>query len=491
MKKLTLLVILFSFCVFAQDTSTKNTHPFGGQFVFSLEGGVTSNLGTTMDYEEFKLGYLGKGMIEYFIPTSSIHTLGIRAFGTIGQLNSADYNKVKNNYNNYNEVSTDLYSAGAGLVYSLSLGKFIPYAFAGVNYLWFYPYGANDEKINNRLINGSKDETPLDKNELDYTGELGLRFLVSDKVSLNLDGAIFISSDDNLEAYKGGDDDMYFTLTAGISVAPFAAKDSDKDGIPDSKDMCPETPTGVTVDEFGCPIDSDKDGVADYLDQCPETPIAAKVDKNGCPVDSDGDGVADYLDLCGNTPSGVQVDKDGCPLDADGDGVPDYVDKCPGTPAAVPVDKVGCPLDSDKDGVADYLDKCPNTPANVKVDRNGCPIIEKPKEITLSGKTTFASGKSELLPSAYADLDKLIEVMKAYPDTKWIIEGHTDSQGSYQSNKTLSLRRSEAIFNYFVSRGIDKARFEVIGMGEDQPIADNKTAEGRAMNRRVVIKAKE
>ncbi|GAB6282122.1 MAG: hypothetical protein STSR0008_08660 [Ignavibacterium sp.] len=488
MKKITFFLFILSFCVFAQNTSTKDTHPFGGQFVFSLEGGVTSNLGTTMDYEEFKVGYLGKGMIEYFIPTSSIHTLGIRAFGTIGQLNSADYNKVKNNYQ---EVSTDLYSAGAGLVYSLSLGKFIPYAFAGVNYLWFYPYDINDNEINNRLVNGKLDKTLLDKNELDYTGELGLRYLISDKVSVNLDGAVFISSDDNLEAYKSGDDDMYFTLTAGISWAPFAAKDSDKDGVPDSKDMCPETPKGVTVDEFGCPIDSDKDGVADYLDQCPETPTAAKVDKNGCPVDTDGDGVPDYLDLCVNTPSGIQVDKNGCPLDADGDGVADYLDKCPGTPAGVKVDKNGCPLDSDKDGVADYLDKCPNTPMGVKVDQNGCPIIEKPKEITLSGKTTFASGKSELLPSSYADLDKLIEVMKAYPDSKWIIEGHTDSKGSYKSNKALSLRRSESVMNYFVSRGIDKTRFEVIGMGPDNPIADNKTAEGRAMNRRVVIKLKQ
>jgi len=482
MKKLILMLMMLSFGVFAQRSSNEKTHPFGGQFVFSLEGGVTSSLGTTMDYEEFKLGYFGKGAIEYFIPTSSIHTLGFRAFGTIGQLNSADYEKVKNNYN---EVSTDLYSAGAGLVYSLSLGSVVPYVFAGINYLWFYPYDVNDIEINTTFQGNS-----FDKNELDYTAELGFRFLVSDKVSLNLDGALFISSDDNLEAYVNEDDDMYFTLTAGISWAPFAAKDNDKDGVPDSKDMCPETPTGVAVDEFGCPIDSDKDGVPDYLDQCPETPTAAKVDKNGCPVDTDGDGVADYLDLCANTPSGVQVDKNGCPLDSDGDGVADNLDKCPGTPANVPVDNTGCPLDSDKDGVPDYLDQCANTPSGTRVDKNGCPIVELPKEVTFTGTTTFASGKSELLPSAYADLDKLVEVMKAYPETKWIIEGHTDSQGSAQSNKALSLRRAEAVMNYFVSRGIDKTRLEVIGMGEDLPIADNRTAEGRAMNRRVVVKLK-
>jgi len=61
------------------------------------------------------------------------------------------------------------------------------------------------------------------------------------------------------------------------------------------------------------PLDSDKDGVMDDVDKCPETPSGVKVDKAGCPLDSDGDGVADYLDKCPNTPAGAQVDKDGCP----------------------------------------------------------------------------------------------------------------------------------------------------------------------------------
>ena len=77
------------------------------------------------------------------------------------------------------------------------------------------------------------------------------------------------------------------------------------------------------VFSFGKPRDTDKDGIADKLDKCPDTPLNVKVDKVGCPLDTDGDGVPDYLDKCPVTPTGVKVDVNGCPFDKDGDGVPD------------------------------------------------------------------------------------------------------------------------------------------------------------------------
>ncbi|NPA87608.1 MAG: OmpA family protein [Epsilonproteobacteria bacterium] len=91
-------------------------------------------------------------------------------------------------------------------------------------------------------------------------------------------------------------------------------KDSDLDGVPDNLDKCPNTPHGVKVNKYGCPIDSDHDGVPDYLDKCPNTPAGVKVDKFGCPIDSDHDGVPDYLDRCPNTPKGITVNKNGCPV---------------------------------------------------------------------------------------------------------------------------------------------------------------------------------
>lgn len=159
-------------------------------------------------------------------------------------------------------------------------------------------------------------------------------------------------------------------------------KDTDKDGVLDKLDVCPNTPLNVRVDEMGCPWDNDGDGVPDYMDECPNTPSAAygMIDTVGCPLDSDLDGVPDYRDLCPGTPAEARghVDTNGCPLDSDGDGVYDYIDLCPNTPAAAygMVDSVGCPLDSDGDSVYDYLDLCPDTPEEAygSIDEHGCPL---------------------------------------------------------------------------------------------------------------------
>ncbi|MBA3585074.1 MAG: thrombospondin type 3 repeat-containing protein [Gemmatimonadetes bacterium] len=105
------------------------------------------------------------------------------------------------------------------------------------------------------------------------------------------------------------------TLALGGSEEDFGRKDTDFDGVPDSDDLCPNTPRGVIVDETGCPVDSDGDGVPDGLDACPNTPQGATVDERGCPLDSDNDGVYDGLDQCPNTPAGAQVDETGCPIE--------------------------------------------------------------------------------------------------------------------------------------------------------------------------------
>ncbi|MHA8055533.1 thrombospondin type 3 repeat-containing protein [Aquirufa nivalisilvae] len=96
------------------------------------------------------------------------------------------------------------------------------------------------------------------------------------------------------------------------------APDTDKDGIEDALDKCPNTPVGESVDANGCSLiqkDSDKDGVNDKLDKCPDTTLGNKVDENGCAnnqKDTDKDGITDDLDKCPETPVGTKVDKNGC-----------------------------------------------------------------------------------------------------------------------------------------------------------------------------------
>lgn len=172
--------------------------------------------------------------------------------------------------------------------------------------------------------------------------------------------------------------------------------------------------------------------------------------------------------------------------DGDQDGVCDVVDKCPGTPAGVPVDASGCCIDSDNDGVCDGIDQCPNTPAGAKVDDKGCPVKIKQK-VTIFLRVTFDSGKSNVKKQFDGDLRRVADFMKTYIDTEAVIEGHTDSQGSAKSNQKLSQKRADAVRQYLIDKyDVVPHRLKAVGYGESRPIADNKKAEGRRKNRRVV-----
>jgi OOP family OmpA-OmpF porin len=236
------------------------------------------------------------------------------------------------------------------------------------------------------------------------------------------------------------------------------------------------------------PADADKDGVIDTLDKCPGTPAGVAVDSTGCPIDSDRDRVADYLDRCPGTPAGVAVDASGCPIDNDKDRVADYLDACPNTPEGVNVDQKGCPLDTDKDGVADYLDKCPDTAAGTAVGANGCPLeaakkfCDNPAVIEVA----FDTGKADLKEKYHDELDKIGSFLKEFPGSKGTISGHTDAAGSKEVNMKLSQARAESVRNYIVSKfGIEDSRIAAKGYGPDKPIASNKTAAGKAKNRRI------
>jgi len=203
-----------------------------------------------------------------------------------------------------------------------------------------------------------------------------------------------------------------------------------------------------------------------------EAPAAAVI------LDGDNDGVLDNADKCPTTPAGRTVDTQGCELDGDKDGVVNALDKCPTTPAGRTVDAQGCELDSDKDGVVDALDKCPNTKAGNTVDVNGCS-----ESVVLA--ITFENASAKIDVANSPQLKKYADFMKLNTEYDVTIIGHTDSRGSAAFNKTLSTKRAVSVKNDLVSRGVEDSRIKTLGSGEEQPIADNATAEGRAKNRRI------
>lgn len=370
---------------------------------------------------------------------------------------------------------------------------------------------------------------------------LGTRLSVGGRAALRVEGRVSYLPNGG----SGTNRPLNLAAQAGLSVFAFGGppRDADKDGVANRGDQCPDTPRGAMVDPRGCPTDGDRDQVFDGLDACDGTPAGALVDERGCPTDTDGDSVFDGIDLCADTPQGASVDTNGCPTDADRDTVFDGIDRCPDTPAGATVDAFGCPgdqdndrvfdgidqcpdtpaatdvdargctvqRDSDSDGVFDQQDRCPNTAPGTKVDAVGCPELQQvvqaeplPEVVQAQARNifefvegraqplvlrgvNFRTGRSDLTPQSYAILDEVATSLVANPSVRIEIGGHTDATGARSRNAALSLARAMSVRAYLASKGIAPDRLQARGYGPDRPVADNRTVEGRAMNRRVEL----
>jgi outer membrane protein OmpA-like peptidoglycan-associated protein len=310
--------------------------------------------------------------------------------------------------------------------------------------------------------------------DVDCLGMLGAEWFLSDRVALN--GAIRFHAlmDQDLDNIGTGDaNNAMAEVRLGLTLLLGGNRDKDGDGIPDAQDACPDAAEDIDgfQDGDGCPdLDNDADGVPDSLDACPnvaEDKDGFK-DSDGCPdLDNDGDGIPDAKDLCPN----LAEDRDGF---QDEDGCPD--------------------LDNDKDGIPDLKDKCPNEPETVNgyQDDDGCPdqpeaavpTFEKGRKLVLQG-VQFEPARAVLTREGETVLDRVAASLTANAGVSVEIRGFTDSVGSDVANLSLSQKRANTVKAYLVQKGIAAKRLKPVGYGEADPIASNKTAEGRAMNRRI------
>ncbi len=327
-----------------------------------------------------------------------------------------------------------------------------------------------------------------------------------------------------------------FRLLAGLRVGRLQDHpkdgDADNDGIRDSRDQCPSQPEDLDgfQDADGCPDDdNDNDGIADVADKCRNDAEDHDgfQDDDGCPDrDNDNDGLLDVVDKCpleAEVVNGFQ-DDDGCPdvADRDGDGINNQNDSCPdeaedkdgfedadGCPdpdndadgtldsndkcadVAGSVENFGCPdTDRDGDGVIDRLDNCPNEPGPLK--NQGCKakqlVVIRTGRLDILEVVYFKLNQAEILKKSNKLLDNVVTVLNAHPEIAKIqVQGHTDAQGDDVSNLDLSRRRANQVMQYLIRHGVNAARLEAQGYGETHPLGDNKTAAGRAANRRVVF----
>lgn len=179
--------------------------------------------------------------------------------------------------------------------------------------------------------------------------------------------------------------------------------------------------------------------------------------------------------------------------DTDNDGISDRNDACPEVFGLKQFE--GCP-DSDSDGVKDSEDNCPNEAGLISL--SGCPEeVKKQDPTTDKVKTSapkvslyvvnFESGNSNINKTSKSILNSIVDVLKKNPNYKLDIKGYTDTDGDENMNLRLSDSRAKIVKKYLTKRGISDKRLFTKGYGEQNPIADNNTEEGKAKNRRVEL----
>ncbi|MGQ0618582.1 MAG: OmpA family protein [Panacagrimonas sp.] len=192
-------------------------------------------------------------------------------------------------------------------------------------------------------------------------------------------------------------------------------------------------------------------------------------------LDNDGDGLVDYPQDPGCTAAddSDETDPKACSdgKDNDGDGLIDH-----------PGDR-GCDSADDNDETNPCQPPKPGEPMTL----DGC----KAGDIIVLRGVNFLFDKASLTANAKTILDMVAEALKARPDVKVEILGHTDGKGSDEYNQSLSERRAKSVKQYFVSSGIDAGRMTTVGMGESVPVSDNDSDAGRELNRRVELKITE
>ncbi len=297
--------------------------------------------------------------------------------------------------------------------------------------------------------------------------------------------------------------------------------DTDSDGLNDYAEVNVHNTDPLKIDTDGGSMNDGaeiqaKKNPLDSKDDIPAVvkPAAPKIDTNK--IDTDSDGLMDFEETSKykTDPTKMDTDMDGLsdgdevikyrsdPLkpDTDNDGLTDGKE--------VSINKTDpTKADTDNDGLNDYAEVTTHRtdPVNIDSDGGGMndgaeikanknPLDSKDdvakieKKMILEG-IKFATNKATILPESEQPLQKVLASLQEYPEVTVLISGHTDSVGNDDSNRSLSVRRAQAVKDWLTGNGISATRIRVIGKGEAEPIASNDTSEGRAQNRRIEIEA--
>lgn len=393
MKKSIFILIILASVIHSQDSeksSLKDKILIGGDI------GATF---TSSDYDDIGVGFMIRGVGEYYFYENSKHKIGIRGFGGYGVSSGSDKRRKPNKF------STQLYTLAVGGIYSFQLFDAVsPYFFAGVKYLLFNP---QDENGNNLPNNRAK---AYDRNVFNLVFEFGLRYRLSDELYGYSSLTPLSFSDDNIDDRTSGTKgDLVVALNFGLLY------------------------------KFTAPW------VNDELNVVKEDELPKGIEKIDKEIDVKPSEIKEEIKPQVNleTESELKTEME-------------------------PEVETG-------------------TRTKTEVETSTSNIVEELSHKLDFSKVNFGFGKTELDRVEYVELDRLLNIIEKDSKSKWKIVGYTDNLEPVQVHQSIAIQRAYFVLRYFMSKGIDRDRFEIIVKGNENPIGDNSTEDGRAKNRRVEI----
>ena len=487
------------------------TTSFGQFHDYSVKYGIQGHFlihDTDFDNEPYRFSHQARGFLRFELISGIEAELGVG----MSKLTAFDFFK--------SQWATTLIPADLRLVFApFDYEKVNPYVYGGFGSLrWSVDTKPKSVSPNPTKESGWTQFAPVGG---------GVEIAVSDDFLLGFAAGYNFTFSDDLNYYNNGNaNDGYFDFGASfIFVTGSGNTDIDNDGLTEKQEK--ELGTNPKVaDSDGDGIndgnevkkyntnplmkDSDKDGLNDY-----EEIFTYNTDPNSS--DTDGDELTDYAEIISYKTDPNKKDTDGdalgdgyeinkyktnpAKMDTDNDGLNDNdeITKYKTNPLKKDTDGDGLtdgkeintfnsdPLvkDTDNGGTDDYTEFMrKSNPRNPADDIAANKILDVSAPMILEG-ITFATGKAILTPQSEKTLMKALNTLKAYPTMKVEIRGYTDNVGNASFNLKLSQKRADAVKIWLVKKGIDATRLVAKGYGEANPIASNKTEQGRKKNRRI------
>lgn len=295
-----------------------------------------------------------------------------------------------------------------------------------------------------------------------------------------------------------------FTLSSCAHTPTQVFLDSDKDGVPDNfdyrydfttsqyYDKCPNTPAGVKVDLWGCPLDADKDGVPDYLDKCPDTSAGVKVDGDGCPLDTSRSSVNDgrYKRVIAagkavpKTSVGiVRTPKTRFVLLPDPDGKVGEIE----VSTSLGSQKLDKPWDSTEVVSPDRIPGKPEVMDEREVRDIFKDALEAQPKPSVVFTIHFRSGSTQPTGQSLRLIPEILDAIKSRKTNHVQVIGHTDTVASSEYNRNLSRLRAKSVAEILISKGVDRTILEIEFYGEEKLFVETPDDVTEPRNRRVEI----